>query len=139
MNGVYLLIGTFFIIAVILITVVLVMINKYKHKVIRKEVEQLDKEKNLIASTPVYSKRVEVIKEEKINQINDMINELDMSTTTKDYKNINQKIAKVEMEVYKVRESANELLNEIKEITVSEEKYRSIGTRLKAKNRKLIS
>lgn len=161
MNGVYLLIGTFFIIAVILVTVVLVLINKHKYKTLRNEVELLDKEKNLIASTPVYSelskvesivknekmeekyknwqKRFEVIKEEKINQINDMINELDMSTNMKDYKNINQKLAKVEIEVYKVRESANELLNEIKEITVSEEKYRSIVTKLKAKYRKLMS
>lgn len=161
MNGVYLLIGTFFIIAVILVTVVLVMINKHKYKKLREEVEQLDKEKNLIASTPVYSelakvesivkndkmeekyknwqKRFQEIKDERINQINDMINELDISTSMKDYKNINQKIAKVEMEVYKVRESANELLNEIKEITVSEEKYRSIITKLKAKYRKLMS
>lgn len=161
MNGVYLLIVTFFIIAVILVTVVLVMINKHKYKTLRQEVENLDKEKNLIASTPVYSelakvesivknekmeekyknwqKRFEVIKEEKINQINDMINELDMATNMKDYKDINQKLAKVEIEVYKVRESANELLNEIKEITVSDEKYRSIVIKLKAKYRKLIS
>lgn len=161
MNGVYLLIGTFFIIAVILVTVVLVLINKHRYKVIREEVEQLDKEKNLIVSTPVYSelakvesivkndkmeekyknwqKRFEIIKEEKINKINDMINELDIDSNNRNYKSIDKKIAKVEMEVYKVRESANELLNEIKEITVSEEKYRSIVTKLKAKYRKLIS
>lgn len=161
MNGVYLLVGTFFIIAVILVTVVLVLINKHKYKVLREEVEQLDKEKNLIVSTPVYSelakvesivkndkmeekyknwqKRFEVIKEDKINQINDMINELDIATNSKDYKDIDKKLAKVEMEVYKVRESANELLNEIKEITVSDEKYRSIITKLKAKYRKLMN
>ena len=161
MNGVYLLIGTFFIIAVILVTVVLVILNKHRNKVLREEVEQLDKEKNLIASTPVYSelakvesivkndkmeekyknwqKRFEVIKDEKINQINDMINELDMATNMKNYKNIDQKLAKVEMEVYKVRESANKLLDEIKEITVSDEKYRSIVTKLKAKYRKLMN
>ena len=161
MNGVYLLIGTFFIIAVILVTVVLVLLSKHRNKVLREEVEQLDKEKNLIISTPVYSelakvesivkndkmeekyknwqKRFEVIKEEKINNINDMINELDIATSTKNYKDIDHKLAKVEMEVYKVRESANNLLNEIREITVSEEKYRSIVTKLKAKYRKLIS
>ena len=43
------------------------------------------------------------------------------------------------MEIYKVRESANELLNEIQEVTVSEEKYRSIVTKLKAKYRKLVN
>lgn len=161
MNGVYLLIGTFFLIAVILVTVVLVLLNKHKYKVLREEVQMLDKEKNLIASTPVLSelakvesivkndkmeekyknwqKRFEVIKEEKVNLINDMINELDISTSQKDYKNIDQKLAKVEMEIYKVRESANELLSEIQEITVSEEKYRSIVIKLKTKYRKLMS
>lgn len=161
MNGVYLLIGTFFIIAVILVTVVLVLINKHKYKVLRSEVEYLDKEKNLIASTPVYSelakvesivknekmeekyknwqKRFDTIKTEKLNKINDMINELDISTNMKDYKNIDQRLAKVEMEVYKVRESANELLSEIKEVTISEEKYRNIITKLKVKYRKLTS
>ncbi len=161
MNGVYLLIATFFIIAVILVTVVLVLLSKHKYKKLRHEVETLDKEKNLIASTPVLSelakvesivkndkmeekyknwqKRFEVIKDEKVNLINDMINELDISTSQKHYKNVDQKLAKVEMEIYKVRESANELLGEIKEITVSEEKYRSIVTKLKAKYRKLMN
>lgn len=161
MSGVYLLIGTFFIIAVILVTVVLVLIQKHRYNSFRKEVEELDKAKNMIASTPVLSelskvesivkndkmeekyknwqKRFEVIKDDKINQINDMINELDISTSQKDYKNIDQKLAKVEMEIYKVRESANELLNEIQEVTVSEEKYRSIVTKLKAKYRKLVN
>lgn len=161
MDGVYLLIGTFFIIAVILVTVVLVLIQKHKYNVFRKEVEELDKAKNMIASTPVLSelskvesivkndrmeekyknwqKRFDIIKDDKINNINDLINELDISTSQKNYKNIDQKIAKVEMEIYKVRESANELLDEIREITISEEKYRSIVTKLKAKYRKLVT
>ena len=161
MSGVYLLIGTFFIVAVILVTVVLVLIQKHRYNSFRKEVEELDKAKNMIASTPVLSelskvesivkndkmeekyknwqKRFEVIKDDKINQINDMINELDISTSQKDYKNIDQKLAKVEMEIYKVRESANELLNEIQEVTVIEEKYRSIVNKIKAKYRKLVN
>ena len=63
MNGVFLLIATFIVIAIILITVVLVMIQKYKVKVIKDELEQLDKEKNIIASTPVLSElsKVETI------------------------------------------------------------------------------
>ena len=161
MGGVYLLIGTFFIVAVILVTVVLVLIQKHKYNTFRKEVEELDKAKNMIASTPVLSelskvesivkndkmeekyknwqKRFDVIKDDKINQINDMINELDISTNQKNYKNIDHKLAKVEMEIYKVRESANELLGEIQEVTISEEKYRSIITKLKAKYRSLVN
>ena len=159
MNGVYLLIGTFFVVAVILVTVVLVILKKHQYNSFRNQVENLDKEKNLIASTPVYSelekveaivkndkleekyqnwkKRFDVIKDEKIEKINDMINELDIASSMKDYKGFDEKIAKVEMEVYKVRESANKLLDEIKEITVSNEKFRSIVTKLKSKYRKL--
>ena len=161
MNGGYLLIGTFFIIAVILVTIILVLLKKHQYKVFKNQVEKLDKEKNLIASTPVYSelakvesivknekmeekyknwqKRFDTIKNDKINNINDMINELDMAANMKDYKEFDQKIAKVEMEVYKVRENANELLKEIQEITISDEKYRSIITKLKSKYRGLIN
>ena len=153
--------GIFFIIAVILVTVVLVLLKKHQYKKAREQVEYLDKEKNLIASTPVYSelekleaiiknekmeekyknwqKRFDVIKNEKINIINDMLNELDIASTLKDYKSFDQKLAKTEMEVYKVRESANKLLEEIKEITISDEKYRTIVTKLKSKYRKLLS
>lgn len=160
MGGVYLLIATFFIVAVILVTVVLVVLKKHQQKSFEQQVEKLDMEKNLIASTPVYSelskvesmvknekmeekyknwqKRFDNIKNERISVISDMINELDVAANMKDYKEFDNKIAKVEMEVYKVRESANKLLDEIKEITVSDEKYRSIVTKLKSKYRMLM-
>lgn len=161
MNGVILLVGTFVVIAVISITVVLVLIQKHKVKIIKDELENLDKEKNMIASTPVLSelskvepiikndkmgekyknwqRRFEMIRDNKIALINDMIIELDLeSTNGKDYKTIRKKMAKTEIEIYKARESANELLSEIKEITLSEEKYRSIVTKLKTKYRHLV-
>lgn len=161
MNGVILLVGTFVVIAVISITVVLVLIQKHKVKIIKDELETLDKEKNMIASTPVLSelskvepiikndkmgekyknwqRRFEMIRDNKIALINDMIIELDLeSTNGKDYKTIRRKMAKTEIEIYKARESANELLSEIKEITLSEEKYRSIVTKLKTKYRNLV-
>ena len=71
MGGVYLLIGTFFIIAVILVTVVLVLIQKHKYNTFRKEVEELDKAKNMIASTPVLSElsKVEsIVKNDKMEE-----------------------------------------------------------------------
>lgn len=160
MNGVFLLIATFIVIAVILITVVLIMIQKYKVKVIKDELEQLDKEKNIIASTPVLSElskvetiikndkmgekyknwqhRFEIIKDAKITNINDMLIDLDLAINQKDFQIVRKKLAKAEIEIYKVRESANRLLSEIKEITVSDEKYRGIVTKLKAKYRSLL-
>ena len=159
MEGLILLIVTFIIIAVILIAIILVVARKYREKTIKKEISRLDKEKNLIASTPIMSelvkiepiikndkmgekyklwqRRFEVIREEKINGINDLIIDLERSFSKKEYKEINLKLAKTELEVYKVRENAEELLDQIKEITLSEEKYRSIITKLKAKYREM--
>jgi len=103
-DGVILLVVTFIIIAVISITATLVFIQKYKIKKIKDEIEHLDKEKNLIASTPVLSelskvepiikndkmgekyknwqKRFELIKDNKISLINDMIIDLDLNTNS---------------------------------------------------------
>ncbi len=159
MDGAILLVVTFIIVAVILITIVLVVLQKHKMTKLRNEISELDKEKNIIASTPVLSelskvepiikndkmgekykswqRRFEVIRDDRITQINDMLIELDMEINSKNLKSFHKKLAKTEIEIYKARESANELLDEIKEITLSEEKYRSIVTKLKAKYREL--
>ena len=159
MNGTVLFIVTFLLVAVILVTVVLVSIQKHKLKTIKNELSELDREKNMIASTPVLSelskvepiiknekmgekykswqRRFEMIRDDRITMINDMIIELDMDLEAKNKKGFSEKLAKTEIEIYKARESANELLQEIREITSSEEKYRSIVTKLKAKYRQL--
>ncbi len=84
-----------------------------------------------------WQRRFEIIRDDRITKINDMIIELDMEVSNKNLKNFHQKLAKAEIEIYKARESANELLEEIKEITLSEEKYRSIVIKLKTKYREL--
>ncbi|MEG1495317.1 MAG: septation ring formation regulator EzrA [Bacilli bacterium] len=159
MNGVWLLVITYFIIAVVLVTIVLMLIQKSKINSIKKEVLELDKEKNLIASTPVLSElakietiikndkmegkyknwqyRFKVIKDKKLVKINDMLIDLDIMVDNHNYKDAKEQIARVGMEVYKVRNAANHLMGEIKEITVSEEKYRNIITKLKTKYREL--
>lgn len=159
MNGVILIIATYFIVAVILVTVVLTLLQKHHQNKIEKEVEILDKQKNLIASTPVLSelskvetivkndkmeekykdwqRRFENIKDDKLVKINDMIIDLDLFVENKDIKNLRLKIAKTEMEIYKARTAANKLLSEVQEITISEEKYRNIIIKLKAKYREL--
>lgn len=158
-GAVSLVIITFFVIAVILVTVVLVLIQKSRTNQIKKELSQLDKEKNLIASTPVLSElakveaivkndkmeekyklwqhRFEVIKEDRLTKINEMIIDLDLSIASKDYKLAREKMAKTELEIYKARSAADHLMREIQEITISEEKYRSIIIKLKSKYRGL--
>lgn len=145
----------------VLITISLVFIQKQKYKTIKKQIENLDKTKNIVASTPVLSElskvesivknekmeekykswqnRFNTIRNDRISQINDLIIEIDLHSKEKLTKNINHKIAKAELELYKAKTSADELLNEIKEITLSEEKYRNIVIKLKAKYRELFN
>ena len=66
-----------------------------------------------------------------------MLIDLDIYVDKRDYKSCSYSMAKIEMEIYKVREAADNLLEEIKDITLSEEKYRAIVTKLKTKYRVL--
>ena len=160
MQGVTLLVITFFILAVALIAITLNLIQGARLKSMKREVEYLETEKNLVASTPVMSElskveaiikndkmeeryrawqeRFEWIKDDRLTKVNDMIIDLDVYLEKKDYKNSRYKIAKAEMELYKARAAADHLLEEIREVTRSDEKYRSIITKLKAKYRELM-
>ena len=82
-----------------------------------------------------WEERFEHIREDDIPKIDDMLVELDTLLDKREYKTAKFRIAKIEMEVYKVREQADDLLEQVKEITLSEEKYRSIISKLKSKYR----
>ena len=157
MNAVHLLIGSCIVFSVLLIVIVLFTIQKRRVKRLKHEIMELDKEKNLIVSSPVMSemtkveailknekleekyhewqKRFYYIKDERIPEINDMIIELDLFSTSRDHKTLELRLAKCEIEVCKAREAVDNLLDEIREITLSEEKYRNIITKLKTKFR----
>ena len=159
MKGEFLIIGTIVVVCLVIGIVLLSIINKRMSKKLRKQIEDLDREKNEIASTPVMSelakvetivkndkleekyrewqRRYENIRNIRLDRINDMIIDLDLYVDNKDKRTLKVKIAKTEIEIYKARVAANNLLHEVKEITVSEEKYRSIITKLKAKYRTL--
>ena len=159
MNSVILMIVTYALIAIIFCIVVLVIIKKKRSKKFRKTIEELDREKNIIESTPVllelakvetiikndkmeekynqWQERFENIKTDQIAKINDSIIELDMSIDNKDYEGYQRRLANVEIQLSKARTMMNTLLNEIKELNSSEEKYRSIVIKLKTKYREL--
>ena len=84
-----------------------------------------------------WKERLDTIKGIQIPRITDMILEADYSLSQMDYKSTLYKIAKLEMEIYKVRTNSDFLLKEIKEITDSEKKNRAIVTKLKAQYREL--
>lgn len=144
---------------IVVAVISLYFIRKIEAKKYKEMIKQLDIRRNLVASMPIdaelskvepiiksdkieekfkgWADNLEVIKNEKLPLIDDMLIELDLYVEKKDYKNFIYRIAKTEMEIYKVRESSDHLLDEIKEITLSEEKYRNIVIKLKTKFRKL--
>lgn len=143
----------------LIVLIVLGVLKRRKKKKYKKLIEDLDYQKNRLDTSPVgpelakvesyasneklkvlyqnWKERLNDIKEIKIPKITDMLIEAEYSLSQMDYKSTMYKIAKLEMEIYKVRASSAFLLNEIKEITNSEEKNRGNITKLKAKYREL--
>ena len=159
MQGQFLIIGSVLVLAFIIVIVILHFVKKAEMKYYQNKVKNLEIQRNMVASTPVLlelskvepiikndkmeekynkwqSKFIE-IKEKRLTLIDDMLIDLDIYIENRDYKSCGYRIANTEIEIYKVREAAEHLLEEIKDITLSEEKYRSIVTKLKTKYRNL--
>lgn len=158
MNMTLFLVGVY-VFTAILIIVVLNVMQSFNNKKLKKELEQLEIEKNKIDSTPItpelskieaylkndklevmysgWKTRLDDIKNNQIAKISDLLLDAEYSLKQSDYKKTMYKIAKLEMEICKVKTNSAFLLNEIKEITTSEEKNRGIITKLKAKYRNL--
>ena len=159
MNTIVISIVLLTILTIILVIGVLVAIQRKNEKEIKKQLENLEVEKNKIDSMPIipeltkietlnknekldamynnWKERLDVIRSNQIPKITDMLLDADYSLSKQDYKSTIYKIAKLEMEIYKVRTNSDFLLNEIKEITSSEERNRAIITNLKSNYRDL--
>ncbi len=159
MDSIILIFVTLFIVAVVLVIVALNYIQGRKNRKYRKRLEELEIQKNQIDGTPImpelskieaflkndkietlynhWKNELDDIKKNQIPKITDMILDADYSLSQMDYKSTLYKIAKLEMEIYKVRENSEILLDHIKEITTSEERNRAIITKLKATYREL--
>ena len=159
MEKIALVVIAYILIGVLLIFIALLYIKRKRLKNYRKELELLDKSKNEIESAPVVSELAKLetivkndkieekykkwfqtfedIKNNEIPKINDMIIDLDSLLDRKEIKDYTIEVAKTELEIYKARQATDTLLNEIKEINLSEEKYRKIITKLKTRYREL--
>ena len=159
MQGQYLIIGSVTLVAIIVVFVIRHFIRMFRLNYYKDKIKNLEVQRNLVASTPVllelskvepiikndrmeekYNKwndRFTYIRENRLTLIDDMLIDLDLFVDKRDYKTCRVSMAKIEIEIYKVRESAEQLLDEIKDITLSEEKYRSIVIKLKTKYRTL--
>ncbi len=153
MNSVILLAIATFVVSLILIIITFSIIKKSQTKRYKKEIEYLDVEKNKLIGVPILSEISKVkelvktdnlkqklddwdatfklIKEEKVPKINDMISEVDFLVDRKEYNTAIKKIADIEIEIGTLKRKSDNLLGEIKLVTQSEERNRSIITKLK--------
>lgn len=144
------------ILLIIIIVVIIIILNKNKKKQMRKKINNLDVIKNDVLSLPLLSEIEKVSSltkgeqlEEKINnykkvyedlktnsfkKIEDMILELDFLVQEKP-KDFNYKYSLIELELYKNRYLINHILEELKELTSYEDKYRGLIVKLKNKYR----
>lgn len=161
MDNSTLIIITVIVITIILIVAIICVLRHFYNKKISEKIEQLDIEKNSIASLPItpelakieaflkndkieekykgWQEKLEEIREKEIPEINDMLLDTDYTLKQKDYKNVNLKLSKLEIAIYKVKSDSENLLSDIRTITSSDEKNRVIITKLKSDYRDLLA
>ncbi len=159
MDNVIVIASLIFILPLLAIIIVLSIIQKVRTAKYKKIINKLEYEKNVINSTPINSElskieaflknekihelynewveRFEELTTKKMPEITDMILNVEYCLNKKDHKSCEYKIAKLEIEVNTAKTYSEELLEEIKQITTSDEKNRSLITELKVKYRKL--
>lgn len=150
------------IIALIILSVITItLIRKLKADKYKKEIQELDVEKNMIVGVPILSEISKVrdlvktdnlknkldywdntfkeIKDDRLTKLSDLLLEADELLERRQYIPVVQKIASIEIEIAELKTKINLLLDEIKTITKSEERNRSIVTKLKIQYRELQS
>ena len=153
-------IGYYFLTMIIIVIVLLVISNKTKKKYLA-QINELERQKNLVISAGILSelnkveslinnddlrkkyeswqKRFNEIKNDDIPKITDLINEVQEYFETKDFANLKASIIKTEMDLNYLQTKSGILLDEIKEITLSEERNRDKITKLKAEYRNVLT
>ena len=151
---------TYIIIGISVIVLTLFLLKGRRQKKYQFIINNLDRDKNLIISANVLSElnkveslinnddlkktydewvnRFNKIKDIDIPEIEDSLLLIDEKFQNKDYKDLQKLIVEAELAILYAKTKANYLLNEIQEITLSEEKNREIITRLKAEYRKIL-
>ncbi len=146
--------GVYYIVTIIVIIVVLAMLNKKEKNKLKLEITELEKEKNLIISASMLSElnkvealvnndemkqkyadwqeRFHHIRDVDMPKLADSINEIDELFELGDFKELKGLVLKTDFEVNSLKTKADFLLEEIKEITLSEERNRETITKLKA-------
>lgn len=161
MDNIFLIIIVTFVIAIILFLLTIFITKRNTGKKYKSYINELDVEKNQLLNVKVLSEMTKVrglvktdnlkhklddwdstfnyIKEEMIPKITDQISEVDFLIDKKDYKNAVKKMTNIEIELDALRRKSQKLIDEIQIITNSEERNRSLITKLKVNYRELQS
>lgn len=151
----------YYFIAMIVIAVVLIVINNKTKKKYQSQITELERQKNLVISSNILTElnkveplinnedlrkkynnwqdRFNEIKTIDIPKITDLINEVQRYFEEKDYQNLKTSIIKTEMDLNYLQTKSSFLLDEIKEITLSEERNREKITKLKTEYREVVT
>ncbi len=151
----------YYILTIIIVIIVLSLMSKREKNRLKKEIDELEKEKNLIISASMLSelnkvealvnndemkekladwkKRFNEIKDGALPKVTDTINEIEELFEDKDYKNLKKLMLQVDFELNNLKTKAGFLLDEIKDVTLSEERNRETITKLKATYRDIYS
>lgn len=143
---------------IVLITSFAIYKKKKKEKY-KSIIEKLEYEKNQLVGVPILTELSKVrelvktdilkeklkewdntfkeIKENKIDGLTDLITETDFLIDRKEYDKALKNIALIEMNIEIIRSQTNELIEEIRVITKSEERNRNIVTKLKVSYREI--
>lgn len=150
----YIILGiVYLILAIILVVVVLVLISKHDKKKLQGILTNLELDKNLIISANIltelnkvgslinnknleikynnWKERYKQIKEVDMPSLENKLNDLEALIRDKKYKDFVKDSSKLELEIYYIKSKSDFLLDEIREITLSESKNREIVTKLK--------
>ena len=148
-----------FLLSIILIIITIFIIKNSQNRKYKREIENLDIEKNNLLGVPVLSEISKVkelvktdnlkdkmddwdsifkyIRDKKIPELTDSISDAEFMIDRKEYKQAIRKIASIEMEIRTLKKKTDTLLEEVKMITESEERNRALITKLKIVYREL--
>lgn len=149
------------IVTIILVIVVLNVINNKEKKKLKAEIEKLEKGKNMIISASMLSElnkvealvnndemkeklddwkaRFNDIKDKDMPKITETINEIEELFLEKNFKDLKGLVLKADFDLNNLKTKASFLLDEIKDVTLSEERNRETITKLKAQYREILS
>lgn len=152
---------TYILLAIAVMIVVYILIRSHNKKRYGEILDALEREKNLIINANILSelskvesminskeienkykewkRRFDEIKSVDIPNLTDHLILIEDLFTTKKYREIEPTLAKVELSIYHVKTKANYLLEEIKNLTLSEERNRETVIKLKGKYRNIIN